>query len=126
MVASLIPGNWQSFEGTEGDTGLVFQLFHLRFQVEGGEALRQSLEGLLPFHAGQVCSQAVMNARPKGHMGVGIPVDVKLVRLREDLRVSIGRRDKPPDAVIFMDKLAPHFHILGSDALDGLDGGIIA
>lgn len=78
----LVPCNWKGFERTEAQGWLVLQLLLLYRQMEGGEPLGQGLEGRLPLQPGQGSTQAVMDPGAKGHMGVGISGDVKLVGLR--------------------------------------------
>src|SRR5215468_7613868 len=121
-----VPCNGQGYEGAEAQRGHVLQLLLLDRQMEGVKPLSQGLESLLPLQTGQGGAQAMMDAGPEGHMAVGIPLDVKLVRRVEDLRVPVGRGDDPSYHVAFVQRLAPHLYILVRYASDALDGGIIA
>src|SRR5438132_14425144 len=93
--------------------------------MQGGEALCQSLEDLLPFQPCYSGPETVMHARPKSHMRVGIAGDVKRVSLREHLGVPICRGNKPPNTVILVQDFAAHLDILRGDALDGFHWGIV-
>src|SRR5215510_632382 len=66
-----------------------------------------------------------MHARPKGHMRVRIAGDVKRVYLWKHLGIPIRRSNEPPNAVILVQDFAAYLHVLGGDALDGLDWGIV-
>src|SRR4029450_13939323 len=90
-VAPRMPRDRQAYQGAESIAGMVLQVLGL--QGELVEPLRQGLEGLLPLQPGQGGAQAVMDARPEGHMGVRIAGNVKLVRLREYPGVPIGGGD---------------------------------
>src|SRR5215813_2373408 len=94
--------------------------------MQGREALRQGLKRLLPLHPRQGRPQTVMDTRPKGDMQVWVPGDVKLLRRGELLWVTIGRGDEPADAVQRPDHLTTQLQLLDGEALQGLDGGIVA
>src|SRR5262249_7731153 len=94
--------------------------------MQDREALYQSLKRLLPLHPRQGRPQTVMDTRPKGDMQVGVPGDVKLLRRGELLWVTIGRGDEPPGTVERPDTLAAQLEVLDGEALQRLDGGIVA
>src|SRR5215471_6780714 len=94
--------------------------------MQGREALHQGLKRLLPLYPRQGRPQTVMDTRPKGDMQVGVLRDVKLLRRGELLWVTIGRRDEPPRTVERPDTLAAQLEVLDGEALQRLDGGIVA
>src|SRR5918911_2443626 len=94
--------------------------------MQGGEPLGQRLEALLPLQPGQGGAKAVMDARPEGHVGVGMSRNVKAVRFREHLGIPIGGGDEPSYPVVLTNAFALQLHIRRRDALDGLDGSIVA
>src|SRR5712691_9812626 len=119
-----MPRDGQADQGATTYAEMVLQMLGL--QRELVKPLGQGLEALLPLQPGQGGAQAVMDARPEGHMGVRIAGDVKPVRLREHFGVPVGGGDEAQYPVVLTNALALQFHILHSAAPAGLDGSIIA
>ena len=59
-------------------------------------------------------------------MGVGPAGHIHHIGAGELVGVAVGRGNEPADAVILVDELAAHLHILAGDALDGLHRRVVA
>src|SRR5215471_13332262 len=94
--------------------------------MQDREALHQGLKCLLPLYPRQGRPQTVMDTRPKGDMQVWVPGDVELLRRAELLWVAIGCGDEPPGTVERPDSLAAQLEVLDGEALQRLDGRIVA
>ena len=94
--------------------------------MQDGEALCQGFEGFLTLQPRQGRAKAVMDSRPKSHMWVRVPSDVKGLRMRKHLGIPVSGGNKPPQAVILAQDFAPQLHILRCNALDRFDRWIIA
>ena len=67
-----------------------------------------------------------MNAGAEGDVWVGPARDVHFVGSIELVGVAVGRGNEPAEAVVLLDELASHLHVLGRQALDGLNGRVVA
>src|SRR5262245_45842126 len=124
LTPALLPCDREGLERPKENARLIFQL--LRLQMQGGEALHQGLERLLPLHPRQGRPQAVMDARPKGDMQIRVSGNIECLRRSELLRVTVGGGEKPPYAVQRPDDLLTQFNVLHGDALQRLDRRIVA
>src|SRR5439155_23921995 len=68
----------------------------------------------------------MMDTTAKRHMGVGVPGDIKGVRLSELPGVTIRRREDQQDPLLLADGLPVDLHIRHRDAWRAFDRGIVA
>ena len=94
--------------------------------MQGLEAFGEGLQGLLTLNPNQGGAQAVVDASAEGHVGIGPAGNVEVVGVLELAGVPVGRGDEPADTLVLLDHPFPQFHVLGGDAGDGLDGGVVA
>src|SRR5262249_10505204 len=88
----------------------------VRDEGELAEPVDQRADRHLSLESGEVGAEAVVRAAAEREVLVRLALDVEAIRLGEDLRIAIRRREHPPDAGVPRDDLAAELDVGVEDA----------